>query len=164
MTSVPWLLVNRFTVLKVEANIDNSEPIDAPPPSIPKHNLFLWRPKWKKKLPIWLSASALDIYRTSLQLAMELSTIDMSKLYSIKALLDRRAIESFIDQDFVCSKGLNTWTISCPIPVFNVNSSPNKAGKISKVVDILLRYGLYLERILLAILGLRKQDLILGYN
>ena len=88
----------------------------------------------------------------------------MSKLYSIKALLDSRAIESFIDQDFVCSKGLNTWTISCPIPVFNVNSSPNKAGKISKVVDILLRYGLYLERILLAILGLRKQDLILGYN
>jgi len=90
--------------------------------------------------------------------------MDMSKLCSVKALLDSRAMESFIDQDFICSKGLNAWTILCPIPVFNVDGSPNKAGKISKVVDILLRYGPYLKRMLLAILGLRKQNLILEYN
>ena len=161
---MPWPLVNRFTVLKVETNIDDGEPIDIPPPSTPKCNLFLQRPKWEKKLPIWLSTSVLDVHGTSLQLAIELSTMDTSKLHSVKTLLDSRAMESFIDQDFIYSKGLNTWTILCPILVFNIDSFPNEAGKISEVVDILLRYSPYLERMLLAILGLRKQDLILEYN
>jgi len=80
----------------------------------------------------------LDVYRTSLWLVVELSTTDTSELHSVEALLDSRAMGSFIDRDFVCFKGLNTWTISCPIPVFNVDSSPNKAGEISEVVDILL--------------------------
>jgi len=90
--------------------------------------------------------------------------MDTSKLYSMKALLDSRAIGSFIDRGFICSNGLNTWTISCPISVFNIDSFPNKAGEISEVVDVLLQYGTHLERMLLTISDLRKQDLILGYN
>jgi len=38
---MPWPLVNRFTVLKVETNINDGEPIDIPSPSTPKCNLFL---------------------------------------------------------------------------------------------------------------------------
>jgi len=64
--------------------------------------------------------------------------MDIGKLYSVKALLDSGAIGSFTDQDFVCSKGLNIWMILYPISVFNMDSSPNEAGEISKVVDILL--------------------------
>jgi len=64
--------------------------------------------------------------------------MDTSKFHSVKALLDSRAMGSFIDQGFVHSKRLNTWTILCPIPVFNVGGSPNKASEISEVVDILL--------------------------
>jgi len=71
---------------------------------------------------------------------VEIGTMDTSKLYSIKALLDSRATGSFIDRDFVCSKGINTWTLSHNIPVFNVNGSPNKAGQISEVIDVLLCY------------------------
>jgi len=106
----------------------------------------------------------LAIYRTSIYLTVELSTIDTSKLHSIKILLDSRAIESFIDYSFICSKGLNTQTILYSIPVFNINNSPNKASKISKVVDILLQYDIYSERMLLVISDLGKQDLILEYN
>jgi len=40
VTSVLWLLVNRFTVLKVETNTDNSKPINIPPPFILKCNPF----------------------------------------------------------------------------------------------------------------------------
>ena len=71
---------------------------------------------------------------------MELSTTDTSKLHSVNALLDYRATGSFIDYDFIHLKEINTWTISCPISVFNINSSPNEAGQILEVVDIVLCY------------------------
>jgi len=95
---------------------------------------------------------------------VEIRTTDISKFHSIKALLDSGATGSFIDRNFVHSKGINTQTLLCNIPVFNVNGSPNKAGQISKIVDILLRYKTYSKRMFLAVSGLGKQSLILGYN
>jgi len=95
---------------------------------------------------------------------VEIRTTDTKELHSVKALLDSGATGSFIDRDFVCLKGINTWTLSRNILVFNVDSSPNEARQISEVVDVLLRYKTHSERILLAISGLGKQSLILGYN
>jgi len=76
----------------------------------------------------------------------------------------RGGCPSFIDRDFVHSKGINTWTLLCNIPVFNVNGSPNEARQISEVVDVLLHYKTHSERMLLAVSRLGKQSLILGYN
>jgi len=95
---------------------------------------------------------------------VEIGTTDTSKLHSIKALLDSRVTGSFIDRDFVRSKGINTRTLSRNIPVFNVDGSPNEAGQISEVIDVLLHYKTYSERMLLAVSRLGKQSLILGYN
>jgi len=95
---------------------------------------------------------------------VEIGTTDTSELYSIKALLDCGATRSFIDRDFVRSKGMNTWTLSQNISVFNVDGSPNKAGQITEVVDVVLRYKTHSERMLLAVSGLGKQSLILGYD
>jgi len=53
--------------------------------------------------------------------------MDTSELHSVKALLDSRVTRSFIDRDFVRSKGINTQTLSRNIPVFNVDGSPNEA-------------------------------------
>ena len=71
---------------------------------------------------------------------------------------------SLIDRDFVRSKGMNTWTLSHNIPVFNVDGSSNEAGQISEMVDVVLCYKTHSERMLLAVSGLGKQNLILGYN
>ena len=101
---------------------------------------------------------------TSLLLPVEVGTMDTSKLYSIKALLDCRATRSFINRDFVRLKGMNTQTLSYNILVFNINSSPNKVGQISKVIDVVLYYKTHSERMLLAISELGKQSLILGYD
>jgi len=90
--------------------------------------------------------------------------MDTSELHSVRALLDSRATGSFIDRDFVRSKGINTRTLSHNIPVFNVDGSPNKARQISEVIDVLLCYKTYSERMFLAVSGLGKQSLILGYN
>jgi len=162
--SAPQSPVNKFTVLTVEdPNTIDSELADAPPP-IPLVLALLHRPKWERRLPKLLSISALDALRTSLLLPVEIRTMDTSELHSVKALLDSRATRSFIDWDFVCSKGINTWTLSRNIPVFNVNGFPNKTEQISEVVDVLLHYKTHSKRMLLAVSGLGKQSLILGYN
>jgi len=78
--------------------------------------------------------------------------------------LDSRAIGNFIDRDFVQTKGINTWSISRPIPVYNVDGSPNEAGQISEMVDVILRYKTHSERTLLAVSSLGRQNMILGYT
>jgi len=146
-----------------DPNTIDSELIDTLPltPLVPA---LLHRPKWEKRLPKLLLISVLDIRGTSLLLPVEIGTTDTSKLHSVKALLDCRATGSLIDRDFVRSQEMNTQTLSCNIPVFNVDSSPNEAGQISKIVDVVLHYKTYSERMLLAVSGLGKQSLILGYN
>jgi len=59
---------------------------------------------------------------------------------------------------------MNTQTLSHNIPVFNVNGSPNEAGQISEMVDVVLCYKTHSERMLLAVSRLGKQNLILDYD
>ena len=162
--SVPQSLVNKLTVLTIEdPNTIDSELVDAPSP-IPLVSAPFHKPKWEKRLPKLLSISTLDMRGTFLLLPVEIRTTDTSELHSVEALLDCRATGSLIDRDFVRSKGMNTRTLSHNIPVFNVDSSPNEAEQISKVVDVVLHYKTHSERMLLAVSGLRKQNLILGYD
>ena len=164
MISAPWSLVNKFTVLTIEdPNTIDSELVDVPPP-ISLISTPLCRPKWEKRIPKLLLISTLDVRGTSLLLPVEIGTTNTSKLYSVEALLDCGATGSLINRDFVCLKGMNTQTLSHNIVVFNVDGSPNKAGQISEVMDIVLRYKTHSERMLLAISGLGKQSLILGYD
>jgi len=100
----------------------------------------------------------------SIILPIEVSTTDTSKVHSVKALLDSGATGNFIDRDFVRTKGINTQSISRPIPVYNVDGSPNEVGQISEVVDVVLRYKTHSERTLLAVSSLRRQSMILGYT
>jgi len=107
-----------------DPNTIDSELVDVQPLN-PPAAAPLCRPKWEKKLPKLFSISALDMQRTSLLLPVEIKTTDTSELYSVKALLDCGATGSFTDRDFVCSKGMNTQTLSYNILVFNVNGSSN---------------------------------------
>jgi len=100
----------------------------------------------------------------SIILPIEVSTTDTSKVHSVKALLDSGAMGNFIDRDFVRTKDINTQSISRPIPVYNVDGSPNKVGQISEVVDVVLCYKTHSERTLLAVSSLRRQSMILGYT
>jgi len=146
-----------------DPNTIDSELIDTPSPNPPVLSP-LHKPKWEKRLPKLFVISTLDARGTSLLLPVEIGTTDTSELHSVKALLNSRATGSFIDRDFVCSKGMNTRTLSHNILVFNVDGSPNEAEQISEVVDMLLRYKTHSERMLLAVSRLGKQSLILGYD
>jgi len=130
--STPWsLLVNRSTVLDIEeVNTDFYEPIDAPllSPSTPDRTAQLQKPKWEKRLPKRLSVNTLDARGMSIILPIEVSTTDTSEMHSVKALLDSGAMGNFIDRDFIRMKGINTQSISHPIPVYNVDGSPNETS------------------------------------
>jgi len=146
-----------------DPNTIDSELVDAPPSTL-LVSAPLRKPKWEKRLPKLLSISTLDARGTSLLLPVEIGTTDTSELHSVKALLDCRATESFINRDFVRSKGMNTRTLSRNISVFNVDGSPNEAEQITEVVDIVLHYKTHSKRMLLAVSRLGKQSLILGYD
>ena len=61
-------------------------------------------------------------------------------------------------------KGINTWSISRPILVYNMDGSPNEVGQISEVVDIVLHYKTHSKRTFLAVSSLGRQNMILSYT
>ncbi|KAG5732707.1 hypothetical protein E4T56_gene16829 [Termitomyces sp. T112] len=54
--------------------------------------------------------------------------------------------------------------LSKPIPVYNINGTPNEAGAINSVVDLVLHYQNYAECTVFAITSLGRQDMILGFT
>ena len=139
----PLSLYNHFTVLPVEEvhkfNSDsatNSNETKAIPytPSQP-HPLHC--PKWEKQLPErYVVAANLD--SRPFELKVSIQTTDTGKMHTTTALLDSGATGLFMNADFVKRNRLTTKLLSRPIPVYNVDGSPNKAGSISEVVEVVL--------------------------
>lgn len=93
-----------------------------------------------------------------------IKTTDTGELKAIEYLVDCGATGEFIDRDYVKANRLRTRLLSESIPVFNIDGTPNEAGSISEVVDLILRYKNHLERALFAVTGLGKQNLVLGHS
>jgi hypothetical protein len=68
-----------------------------------------------------------------------------------------------MDKGFMRAHGLTTRKVTYPIPVYNIDGTPNEAGAIQEVVDVILRYEGHSERMALAVTQLRKEQVILGY-
>jgi hypothetical protein len=99
----------------------------------------------------------------SLHLKVEIVTMDTQQLISFMTLLDCKATGFFIDQGFVDQNRITTRTLSCPIPVYNIDGTLNETGSIREVVDVVLRYKDHFEWVQFTETGLEKQDVILGY-
>src|SRR6266568_2918359 len=90
--------------------------------------------------------------------------IDTMEELSTEAMVDTSATRDFIDQDFVTRAKLPTHKLSQPIPVYNVDGTPNEARSIHEVIDVIMTYNQHSERILLAVTRLGKQSMILGFT
>jgi len=55
-------------------------------------------------------------------------------------------------------------TLTQPIPVYNVNGTPNEGGAIHKIADVILWYNGHAERTQFVITQLGKQSMILGFT
>ena len=101
---------------------------------------------------------------SSLKLKVSIETTDTGEVKSLNSLVDSGATGNFIDRDYVKTNRLTTRSLSTPVPVYNVDGTPNEAGSITEVADLILRYKNHSERALFAITGLGKQNLLLGHT
>ena len=83
---------------------------------------------------------------------------------TVDGLVDCGATSDFIDSEYAAANNVPVRRLSQPIPVYNVDGSPNEAGSIREVADVVLRYRTHSERVVLAVTRLGKQKLILGYS
>jgi Retroviral aspartyl protease len=186
MSTHPLSTKNRFAVLSIDemteldlmSSTDSAEndaeavpqtpsPVQASPMSTPSsfansRNLrFHRRPNWEKRLPDrFVVASAIS--DNSLELSITLQTTDMGEVFSTAALLDCGATNKFVHSDFVKRNRITTRLLSGPIPIYNVDGTLNEAGSITEVVEMMLQYCDHSEKMLFAVTGLGKQDVILG--
>ena len=122
------------------------------------------RTKWERRLGPKLVISSLDEGPNCLMIPAQLKTMDTMELAATEAMVDTGATSDFIDQDFVDRSKLPTRKLLQPILVYNVDGTPNEAGSIDKVVDVIMTYNGHSERILLAVTRLGKQSMILGFT
>jgi hypothetical protein len=169
--STPSLLSsNRFSVLpvyNVEGIDESVETVQVVQPSEDLPAARTSRPRWERRLPPKLVVASLgeNDESRSLKLKVSIETTDTGEVRSIDALVDSGATGRFIDRDYVKANRLTTRTLSCPIPVRNVDGTPNgTTGYITEAVDLVLRYQNHSERTLFAVTGLGSQDLILGHS
>ena len=100
----------------------------------------------------------------SLVIKVEIQTTDTAEVKSGPALIDCGATCQFMDHDYVEWNMLTTWKLRRAIPVFNVDGSPNEAGSITEIVDVILHYKEQMERTSFMVISLGKQDIILGFT
>jgi hypothetical protein len=131
-------------------------------PPIPSHQFqFHQHPNWEKCLPDHYVVMS-TISTNSLKPNVSLQTTDMGEVLTPTALLNLGATSQFIHSGFMKQHHLTTKSLSQPISIFNVDGSPNEAGSISEVIEVVQWYPDHSEKATFAVTGLAKQDIILG--
>ena len=158
---VPLLPVhNQFACLEVEnenpspPSLHAESPVKVTPKSTPYAPLHLCQ--WEKHLPKQYVVAAAPGPK-SLIIKVEIQTTDTAEVKSGPALIDCRATGQFMDCNYVEQNRLTTRRLQHAIPVFNVDRSPNEAGSITEIIDVILRYKGHMEHTSFAVTSLGKQ-------
>ena len=134
----PLLSSNHYACLEIEEYIDDSPDmlelqVVQRKPTEPKAK----RRKWERTLPKEFHLASTP-GNHSLQLEVQLQTMDTREEKSTTTLLDCGATGLFINEEYAEHEGISTKQLSTPIPVYNVDGTPNEAGPITHVVDLIL--------------------------
>jgi hypothetical protein len=155
---------NRYACLSVEdVDTDTIEQVEVVKdiPELRKRRVH--RKRWERRLPKkYIVASTPS--EKSLMLDIEVESTDNGLKRATKSLLDCGATGLFMDRKWVTTNNLPSRTLTTPIPVFNVDGTPNEAGAIREIVDVILRFEEHTERAQFAVTSLGNQDMILGYS
>jgi hypothetical protein len=65
-------------------------------------------------------------------------------------------------KDYIAHEGFNTKKLSEPIKVMNVDGTPNEAGLITEIADVILHYKGHSECTIFTVTQTGKDDVILG--
>src|SRR3979490_571391 len=127
---------NPFACLSVELieTDDTPEMIVVPPPKANPPTLKHWECRLPKKFVI---SAILSV--NSLDLKVEIEHLYSGILISTNGLVDSGAEGMFLDSTWVHANNINTKKLRTPIPVYNIDGTPNESGAISEVADVSLR-------------------------
>jgi len=132
-------------------------------PQPPKHGKLIHLANWEHRLPRkYVVASTPSA--NSLDIDVEIETTDTSVKRCTKSLVDCGAMGLFMDTEWACANNVTTHTLTWPIPVYNIDGTPNEGGAIRKITDVILRYNGHAERTQFTITQLGKQSIILGFT
>src|SRR5258708_22020032 len=70
----------------------------------------------------------------------------------------------FVNQAFAQKHKLETHPLPNPVPVHNIDVTPNKNGSIMEEVKVILWYGQHMEKACLAVANLRWQTIIIRHS
>jgi Retroviral aspartyl protease len=164
----PLPVHNKFSCLGIESESPHfptqktEKPIPVAPASLLTCSLH-HIPKWEHKLPKKYVVVASPSPK-SLMIKVEIQTTDTVEVRSSPTLIDSGTTGLFMDQRYVECYKLTTRKLQLPIPVYNVDGSPNEAGAITKAVKVILRLNGHAEQVNFAVTNLSKQNLILGFT
>jgi hypothetical protein len=90
-----------------------------------------------------------------------MQTLGMGEVVASLALLDCGATGLFINGNLVKAKNLTMRKLSQPMNMFNLDSTPNKASKVSEVWETILQYHDHSKCAIFTVTCLGKQNIIL---
>jgi hypothetical protein len=102
-------------------------------------------PSWERRLPRKYIVTSTP-GGNSLSIDVDIQCTESGIRRTTQSLVDCGATGVFMDEQWVKDNGIVTRQLSRPIPVYNVDGSPNEAGPISEVATVILRYNGHSER------------------
>ena len=133
---------NRYSLLSVDTldntsddNLDGVKVIEKSR-EIASNKEYIRLTSWERRLPQSYVISSDS--SNSLDIDVEIETTDTSVKRGAKALVDCGATGLFIDIGYVQKNNITVRQLTRPIPVYNVDGSPNEAGEIREVADLVL--------------------------
>jgi hypothetical protein len=98
----------------------------------------------------------------SFNIDTQIQTTHTGAVHSQPSLLNSGAMDPFIDMSYANKKHITIQTLTRPIPVYNVDGTPNKLGPICEIANIILQYHDHTEHTQFAVTCLGKSKMILG--
>ena len=109
------------------------------------------------------NVSIARIELNSLSIPIQISGKTEKETVKTLALIDSRAREEFIDQNYAKNSGLDIQQLEKLLKVFNVDGTSKKQGTIKYFIQLDIAVNGQQEKIKLLMTGLGKQRIILGF-
>ena len=90
--------------------------------------------------------------------------VDSNHPLAMKALIDCSAMGEFIDHKFVRAHELQTYQLPCLIGLYNADGLPNKIGKITKAINLVVQYKGHKSRSKFYVSSVGHKAIILGHT
>src|SRR5258705_5359655 len=99
----------------------------------------------------------------TLNMSVELRTTTSLRSVSTSTLLNSGVTGMFVNWAFAQKHKLETHPLPNPVPVHNVDGTPNENRSITEEVEVILQYGQHMEKVCLAVANLGQQTVIIRH-